>query len=123
MNSLIPVFVCTLMVLTFGGLLLALARLLGVKNQTASPSKKQAYECGLKGQEKTSPVPISFYLTALLFILFDIEIIFLYPWAVSFGDFLSEGEGGRVFLAMLVFLLLFVFGLVWEVLSQALKWK
>ena len=123
MNSLIPVFVCSLIVLTFGALLLALARLLGIKNQLASQSKKQVYECGLSGEEKKGPVSVSFYLTAMLFILFDIEIIFLYPWAVSFNDFLSQGEGAKVFLAMILFLGLFVFGLVWEILSQALKWK
>ena len=66
---------------------------------------------------------VGFYLTAMLFILFDIEIIFLFPWAVAFNDFLSQGRGLEVFLAMILFLLIFAFGLVWEIASGALKWK
>ena len=125
MNSLIPVLVCALIALTFGLFMLAASRLLGAKAKgPVSKAKSLPYECGLEEEQAlSSRVPVQFYLTAVLFILFDIEIIFLYPWALSFRDFLDQGEGLKVFLAMAVFLLMFLYGLVWEIGSKALKWK
>jgi NADH-quinone oxidoreductase subunit A len=65
---------------------------------------------------------VKFYLTAILFILFDIEIIFMYPWATTFKEFIKTGDGGTVFVSMLIFLAVFIFGLFWEVKSKALEW-
>ncbi len=125
MDSLTPVLICILIVATFGAFLLSLAWLLSSKAKAPlTTAKSLPYECGLKEQEKkSSRVPVQFYLTAILFILFDIEIIFLYPWAVAFRDFLQEGQGVEVLLAMTVFLLVFVYGLCWEIGSKALKWS
>ena len=125
MDSLAPVLVCILIVITFGVLMLSVARWFGAKAEgKATRTKSLPYECGLEEQEQTSSrVPVQFYLTAILFILFDIEIIFLYPWALSFNDFLERGQGVEVLLAMTVFLLIFVFGLFWEIFSKALRWK
>jgi NADH-quinone oxidoreductase subunit A len=124
-NSLIPIFVCVLIVITFGGLLLSVAAWFGSKAKgPATKAKSLPYECGLEGQEKeNSRVSVQFYLTAILFILFDIEIIFLYPWALTFNDFLAQGRGLEVLLAMIIFLLIFVYGLFWEIFSKALSWK
>ena len=127
MDSLIAVFVCTLIVITFGALLLSIARFLSLKAASPQPltkNKSRPYECGIKEEAKTnSRVPVQFYLTAILFILFDIEIIFLYPWAISFIDFIQKGEGLSVLLAMVLFLIIFIYGLFWEVSSKALKWN
>lgn len=82
------------------------------------------YECGIPGQDSDdSKISVKFYLTAILFILFDIEIIFLYPWALSFSDFNDAGLGLYSLGAMSFFLLLFILGLVWEVKSKALEWE
>lgn len=82
------------------------------------------YESGLPGQEvKTTQTPIKYYLTAILFIIFDIEIVFMYPWALSYGDFISEGLGGYALAVVGIFLGLFVFGLFWEIKSKALEWE
>lgn len=125
MDSLLPVFVCILIVITFGVFMLSVARLFGAKAKVpVTKAKSLPYECGLEGQEKeNSRVPVQYYLTAILFILFDIEIIFLYPWALAFNDFLSQGQGLEVLLAMIVFLLVFVYGLFWEIFSKALSWR
>lgn len=125
MNSLVPVLVCILVAATFGALMLSVAYLLGAKSKAPlTKAKSLPYECGIEGQEQdTSRVPVQFYLTAILFILFDIEIIFLYPWALTFNDFLAQGQGQEVLLAMIVFLLVFVYGLFWEIFSKALNWK
>ena len=125
MNSLVPVLVCVLIVITFGVMMLSLARWFGAKAKgPLTKAKSLPYECGIEEQEtKNSRVPVQYYLTAILFILFDIEIIFLYPWALSFNDFLARGQGLEVLLAMTVFLLVFVYGLFWEIFSKALSWK
>ena len=82
------------------------------------------YECGIPGEEvEDSKVSVKFYLTAILFIIFDIEIIFMYPWAVTFMDFVRQGQGLYILGGMGVFLLLFIVGLVWEVKSRALDWN
>lgn len=125
MNSLMPIFVCVLIASTFGLFLLSVSWWVGAKVKgSATKAKSLPYECGLEGQEKeSSRVPVQFYLTAILFILFDIEIIFLYPWALTFNDFLDRGQGLEVLLAMVVFLFIFVYGLFWEIFSKALSWK
>jgi NADH-quinone oxidoreductase subunit A len=87
------------------------------------PVKYEPYECGLPAMEKKdTKVSVKFYLTAILFILFDIEIIFMYPWATTFRDFINSGQGGMVFGSMIFFLIVFIFGLFWEVKSKALEW-
>lgn len=123
MSQLLPVFALALFVIVFGAVLLGFAHLIGAR---AKPNavKDETYECGLPS-EMSGPtkIPIKFYLTAILFILFDIEIIFMYPWALTYGDFISGGHGLYVFLAMAFFLAVFVFGLFWEVKSKALEWE
>jgi NADH-quinone oxidoreductase subunit A len=69
-------------------------------------AKLEAYECGI--EPSPEPVgggrfPVKFYLTAMLFIIFDIEIIFLYPWAVAYGDLLG-GLGVFAFVEMILFI-------------------
>ena len=107
----------------FGSGLLFLVSLLGPKPKYSS-AKDSIYECGLIVQETgDTKVSVNFYLTAILFILFDIEIIFMYPWAISFKEFLAAGHGLYVLSAMGFFLFIFIFGLFWEVKSKALEWE
>lgn len=123
MSQLLPVFALALFVIVFGAALLGFAHLIGARAKPNSV-KEETYECGLPS-EMSGPtkIPIKFYLTAILFILFDIEIIFMYPWALTYGDFIAGGQGLYVFLAMAFFLAVFIFGLFWEVKSKALEWE
>ena len=106
----------------FGSFLVWLASKTGGRPHY-NPVKYQPYECGIPAiDKKDTKVSVKFYLTAILFILFDIEIIFMYPWATSFRDFIASGQGGFVFGSMLFFLIVFIFGLFWEVKSKALEW-
>ena len=125
MNSLALVLVCILIVITFGALMLTIAHFLGAKSLVPlTKAKSLPYECGLEEEEQqSSRVPVQYYLTAILFVLFDIEIIFLYPWAISFNDFIERGEGLQVLIAMIIFLLIFIYGLIWEIYSKSLNWK
>ena len=108
-------------VLIFGVVILFAASRFGTRKY--DPVKFETYECGIPVQEKKdTKISVKFYLTAILFILFDIEIIFMYPWATTFKEFIKSGDGGYVFFSMLVFIAIFIFGLFWEVKSKALEW-
>jgi NADH-quinone oxidoreductase subunit A len=123
LSPLVSMVVLSVIVLTFGAALVALASVLGPKAKQ-SKTKQMAYECGLTVTDsEVSKIPIKFYLTAILFILFDIEIIFMYPWALVYKDFINEGKGLFIFMSMAVFLVVFIFGLLWEIKSNALEWE
>jgi NADH-quinone oxidoreductase subunit A len=123
MSQLVPVVVLALFVVAFGSALLWLSSKIAIRGRP-DPVKGETYECGLPSdQSGPTKMPIKYYLTAILFILFDIEIIFMYPWALTYGEFLSSGHGLYIFLSMAFFLLVFVFGLFWEVKSKALDWE
>jgi NADH-quinone oxidoreductase subunit A len=107
----------------FGTGLIFLARAIGGRRTNNSEAKRDIYECGIPGQEnKESKISVKFYLTAILFILFDIEIIFMYPWAISFREFIASGMGTPALVSMGVFVAIFIYGLWWEVKSRALEW-
>jgi NADH-quinone oxidoreductase subunit A len=122
----IPLFaaLCLLVfVLIFGAILVFVAGAFGPR-LPKDKVKLETYECGLPEQVTGhSKVPIKFYLTAILFILFDIEIIFMYPWAVSFLDYVKSGSGMYILGVMGFFLIVFIYGLVWEIKSKALEWE
>ena len=121
--QLMPVLALSLFVVLFGLAIVVVSSLLGPKTK-ASKIKSASYECGLIGTDvEDTKISIRFYLTAILFIIFDIEIIFMYPWALAFGDFIEAGHGLYIFLSMGFFLFVFSFGLFWEVKSRALEWK
>jgi len=122
MNSLAPIIALTIFVVLFGTALLFLVSLVGPKPKN-SDAKNSTYECGIDVQTTGhSKISVRYYLTAILFILFDIEIIFMYPWAIAYGDFIDEGQGLYMLGAMGVFLLIFIIGLIWEIKSKALEW-
>lgn len=113
----------TIFIAAFGTALIFLARAIGGQRKDNSRVKKEIYECGLPVEDKKdTKISVKFYLTAILFILFDIEIIFMYPWAVTFRDSLEMGTGPIVFGSMMIFIAIFIFGLFWEIKSKALEW-
>jgi NADH-quinone oxidoreductase subunit A len=113
----------TVFIAVFGYILIRLARLTGGRAKKTSQAKFDIYECGIPAQDKKdTKISVKFYLTAILFILFDIEVIFMYPWAVNFRNFMASGTGAFVFVSMFIFLAVFIFGLWWEIKSKALEW-
>jgi NADH-quinone oxidoreductase subunit A len=103
--------------LVVAGSMYGLATLLGPKNPTAE--KSQPYECGSESTgAQHVKLSVKFYLTAILFVVFDIEAIFLYPWAVLFQ---SLGVAG--FATMLVFLSVLSVALVYCWKKGALEWQ
>ncbi len=123
MTPLFAALILFFFVLFFGLFLVWVSGLLGPKTKF-NKVKSEAYECGLPSQEThNTKIPVKFYLTAILFILFDIEIIFMYPWAVSFIEFVQSGAGPYILGVMGVFLAIFIYGLFWEIKSNALEWE
>lgn len=123
MSSLTPVLILTVFVTIFGFIIVGASAIFGPK-RVLSKSKMMPYESGLPGQDTgDSKISVKFYLTAILFIMFDLEIVFMYPWALNFKDFIDQGLGLYVLGAMGIFVGLFIFGLIWEIKSKALEWE
>src|SRR3989337_4341910 len=88
----------------FVGVTMLATHLLGPKRKTKI--KLESFECGIEPQGNArAPFNIKYFLVAILFVLFDVEVIFMYPWAVNFRDFGVTG-----FLQMLVFISLLLVG-------------
>jgi NADH-quinone oxidoreductase subunit A len=85
--------------------------------------KDSAYECGMLPIGEAQPrFSVKFYLVAMLFILFDIEIVFMYPWAVVYQDHLRL-HGSTIFWSMLSFAAILTVGYVYAIMKGALEWK
>lgn len=125
-EQLLPVVILFIFVAIFGAALLFLTSLVGPKLRKNSPDRNRkymTYECGVEGEEsQTTKVPVKFYLTAILFILFDIEIVFMYPWALIFSDTAST-MGVFLFFEMLAFLFVVLFGLFYVWRNRGLQWE
>lgn len=90
---------------------------LGVRHR-GDPEKLSAYECGFEAFEDTrARFDVRYYLVAILFIVFDLEIAFLFPWAVSMSE-----TGTLGLIAMGIFLFILVVGFVYEWKKGALEW-
>jgi len=112
----LPIMIQSFIVLGFVITTLLLTHRLGPKRLSAA--KLENFECGIEGMGNArSPFSVKYFLIAILFVLFDVEVIFLYPWAVNFRELGAFG-----FLEMLVFLLLLMAGFLYIILKGALKW-
>lgn len=116
MGQYLPVVVLALLAIVFGALSLGASRLLAPRRPSAA--KEAPYECGIvPSREPPERFPVSFYIVAMLFIMFDIEIIFVYPYAVSRGELGLYG-----FIAIVIFSVLFFLTFVYEVARGGLDW-
>ena len=116
MGQYLPLVVLMVLAIAFGGLSFVASRLLAPNRRSAA--KEAPYECGIvPSREPPDRFPVSFYVVAMLFIMFDIEIIFIYPYAVERG---TLGETG--FWAIVVFSVVFVLAFVYEVARGGLEW-
>src|SRR5918912_755069 len=98
----LPVLVQVLVALGFAAVSLLVSVLLG-RTGKRNPVKDSAYECGMVAKGDPQPrFSVKFYLVAMLFILFDIEIVFMYPWAVVYRDYIAQ-HGAGIFWSMLSF--------------------
>ncbi len=121
MPNYIPLLVLAAIVLGFAVSTPILSRLLGKPRH--NPAKDATYECGVPtiGSARER-FPIKFYLVCMLFILFDVDAAFLYPWALMFQEFVAKGAGVYVLAEMGVFIALLGGGFVYVWKVGALDW-
>jgi NADH-quinone oxidoreductase subunit A len=116
MGQYLPIVVLLGLAVAFGVLSFFASKLLAPRRPSAA--KEAPYECGIvPSREPPGRFPVSFYIVAMLFIMFDIEIIFLYPYAVEAS---SLGQFG--FWAIVVFSVIFFLTFVYEVARGGLEW-
>ena len=102
MGQYLPVVALAILAILFAGLSILASRILGPKRPTLA--KSAPYECGIvPDREPAERFPVRFYLVAMIFIVFDIEIIFLYPWAVIYRDLGAFGLVEVLLFAVAVF--------------------
>jgi NADH-quinone oxidoreductase subunit A len=116
MNPYIPVLIVLIFGLTLGAILSAMAAFLGPRKP--NPEKSDPFECGMpKVTNANEKMSVKFYLTAILFILFDIETIYLYLWAKAFPQL-----GWFGIAEILVFMVILLSGYIYVVKRGALEW-
>jgi NADH-quinone oxidoreductase subunit A len=112
----LPIAVFLAVALAIGGALMLAPFLVAYQNP--DPEKLSAYECGFNAfDDARMKFDVRFYLVAILFIIFDLEVVFLIPWAVSFTQ---AGEYG--FWAVMIFLAVLTVGFIYEWKKGALEW-
>ncbi len=118
----IPVLLHVIVAVGFATVAL-LANLILGRSGTRSATKDTAYECGITPVAGPQPrFSVKFYLVAMLFILFDIEVVFMYPWAIIFTDFIAS-YGTVILYSMLSFATILMVGFAYAVKKGALDWS
>lgn len=120
LSDFIPLFIQLLIATGLSFTLLKAAQLLGPSRPNAI--KQRVYESGMDAvgtaRERYS---IKFYLVAMIFIVFDVEVVFMYPWAVSFQDYLAAGSGLGVMMVVSLFVIVLAVGLLYDIKKGGLE--
>ena len=120
-ESFLPVFLMIVLALGLAMTLLKLAEWLGPRRP--SEVKSSPYESGMDpvgtARDRYS---VKFYLVAMIFIVFDVEIVFMYPWAASYQGFLDAGVGLASLGVIGVFIFILVVGLIYDIKKGGLDW-
>ncbi len=117
LSEYLPILLFLIVSTGIGIALLVLGSLLGPKRP--SSEKLSPYECGFEAfEDARMRFDVRYYLIAILFIVFDLEIAFLFPWAVVF-----QKLGAPAIIAMMIFLFILVVGFVYEWKKGALEWE
>ena len=112
----LPILIFLAMAIGLGLILILAAVVLAVRNP--DPEKVSAYECGFNAfDDARMKFDVRFYLVSILFIIFDLEVAFLFPWAVAFKDVSMVG-----FWSMMVFLAVLTIGFAYEWKKGAMEW-
>ena len=122
LESFLPVLIQATLALVIALSVIAASHLFGQRIRQKSALKGTPYECGVPSEGLAhTRFSVKFYVTAMLFILFDIEIVFLIPWAVVYRDFIHNGI--PILLPILFFLTVLIVGLFYEMKKGALEWE
>jgi NADH-quinone oxidoreductase subunit A len=116
-----PILIQFSIAASIGGVVLVASHIFGQRG-TSIGTKDTAYECGMLAEGSShARFAVKFYVTAMLFILFDIEVVFLIPWVLVFREFLAANL--PILLPIFFFLLVLVIGLVYELKKGAVDWE
>jgi NADH-quinone oxidoreductase subunit A len=122
----LPIFIQVIVAIGFVASALISSVVLG-KAGRRNPTKDTPYECGMLPDAGSPRFSVKFYLVAMLFILFDIEVVFMYPWAVVYKGFVSVSgtfmQRTEIFWSMLSFVIILTVGYVYVIKKGALDWK
>ena len=117
LRSYLPIIIFLGLVVALGLVLLLSAAVIAVRRP--DPEKVSAYECGFNAfDDARMKFDVRFYLVSILFIIFDLEVAFLFPWAVAFGEISMTA-----FWSMMVFLAVLTVGFAYEWKKGALEWE
>lgn len=117
-----PILLQLVLAVGFAVGIVALTAVIGPRK--INPIKNDAYECGVDPiSDGRGMFHIRFYLVAVLFILFDVEAVFIIPWASSLLSFKQAGLGLFIFLEMVVFMAILIAGYIYILKKGALKWE
>ena len=112
----LPVLIFLIFAIIFAAIMLSIGFTLGKNNPNTE--KNSPYECGFEAfEDSRMKFDVRYYLVAILFIIFDLEIAFLFPWAISLGNI-----GALGFWSMMIFLLILTIGFIYEWKKGALDW-
>lgn len=113
----LPILVFLAVAVGLGLVLMLSAAVIAVRNP--DPEKVSTYECGFNAfDDARMKFDVRFYLVSILFIIFDLEVAFLFPWAVAFGD-----VSATAFWSMMLFLVVLTVGFAYEWKKGALEWE
>jgi len=120
----VPILILAVIALGFAFGTLAISVVLGKKGKL-SKTKDSAYECGMNPiGEGGARLSVKFYLVAMLFILFDIEVVFMFPWSVVYKSMLADpATANIIFFSMLSFIGILIVGYVYALKKRAFDWK
>ena len=117
----LPVLVQAVLAASLAVVILVISHLFGQRS-ARNKIKDSAYECGIPSEGQThTRFSVKFYVTAMLFILFDIEVVFLIPWVFVYRDFLAAEI--PILTPVLFFIGVLVLGLFYEMKKGALEWE
>ncbi len=117
LQNYLPILIFMGVAVFIGGAMILLGRVLGPYRPDAQ--KTSPYECGFEAfEDSRMKFDVRYYLVAILFIIFDLEIAFLFPWAVALKEIGMPG-----FVAMMLFLGILVVGFIYEWKKGALEWE
>jgi NADH-quinone oxidoreductase subunit A len=119
----LPILIQVVLAIAFAGFALLTSVIVGRVGKR-TPIKDTAYECGMLPLGRAQPrFSVKFYLVAMLFILFDIEIVFMYPWAVVYRDFIASFGAWPILGSMVGFLAILMVGFLYAIKKGALEWR
>jgi len=123
LSEYLPVLLQALAAIGFAVVALALSHFLG-QRATRNATKDTPYECGMLPVGEGAPrFSVKFYLVAMLFVIFDIEVVFMYPWALTFRDLVSQTGSVMPLLSMASFATILTVGYIYALKKGALNWK